>query len=192
METTKTAREYKKGMIAYKIDTIGQSIDAYPVYQNETDSSPVFAAVTNGVTGYIDGFLSIDYGETFEFFGYTNFSLDPTGNIVFDDVPEFNEEVHDVLKELTKELMVKYGIGTMETDPEIDTSPAHRTHCCEIHGCKYGPNQACPVARQVWVQAYLCELCTDPEEIQEEIDYLTETREKILALTAKIETSNKN
>lgn len=193
MEITKTAtRTYKQGMIAYKIDIIGQSIDAYPVYQNETDSGPVFAAVTQGITGYIDGFLSIDDGGTLEFFGYTKFSFDIHGNIVFSDVPEFNEEVHEVLEGLIKALTEKYDISIVEADPDIDTSPAHRTHCCEIHGCKYGPSQVCPVARQVWVQAYLCERCENPKDMQEEIDYLTEAREKIIALTKKIEAQNKN
>jgi len=34
----------------------------------------------------------------------------------------------------------------------------HRTHCCLIHGCKYGdPN--CPVVDGEVMQEYLCEDC---------------------------------
>ena len=35
---------------------------------------------------------------------------------------------------------------------------AHKTHCCILHGCKYG-DPDCPVVQRVIVQDYLCEDC---------------------------------
>jgi hypothetical protein len=34
----------------------------------------------------------------------------------------------------------------------------HRTHCCVIHGCKYG-YEDCPVVNEVITQEYPCEYC---------------------------------
>lgn len=34
----------------------------------------------------------------------------------------------------------------------------HQTHCCIIHGCKYG-DEDCPVVQKVIEQSYLCEDC---------------------------------
>ena len=34
----------------------------------------------------------------------------------------------------------------------------HRTHCCFIHGCKYG-NDECPVAKGGIEQEFICEDC---------------------------------
>ena len=36
----------------------------------------------------------------------------------------------------------------------------HRTHCCRIHGCKYG-DEDCPVATGKILQAYACEECAE-------------------------------
>lgn len=37
----------------------------------------------------------------------------------------------------------------------------HRTHCCSIHGCKYGNNNNCPVYLVIIKQDYPCEECND-------------------------------
>jgi hypothetical protein len=38
----------------------------------------------------------------------------------------------------------------------------HRTHCCNIHGCKYG-DPSCPVESGEIIQTYPCEQCeNDP------------------------------
>jgi len=37
----------------------------------------------------------------------------------------------------------------------------HRTHCCSIHGCKYGNNSNCPVYLGIIKQDYPCEECND-------------------------------
>lgn len=36
----------------------------------------------------------------------------------------------------------------------------HQTHCCSIHGCKYG-DEDCPVVRGVIIQDYPCEDCKE-------------------------------
>ncbi len=41
-----------------------------------------------------------------------------------------------------------------------DQIGVHRTHCCVIHGCKYG-DRDCPVKLANITQEYLCEDCTD-------------------------------
>jgi hypothetical protein len=41
---------------------------------------------------------------------------------------------------------------------EVDHIGVHRTHCCVLHGCKYG-DKDCPVANEVIKQDYLCEDC---------------------------------
>lgn len=37
---------------------------------------------------------------------------------------------------------------------------AHQSHCCVLHGCKYGTPR-CPVVKQKVVQDYRCEDCED-------------------------------
>lgn len=36
----------------------------------------------------------------------------------------------------------------------------HQTHCCALHGCKYG-DEDCPVFEEKIKQEYLCEFCSD-------------------------------
>ena len=47
----------------------------------------------------------------------------------------------------------------------------HRSHCCYIHGCKYGEDD-CPVVKGVIIQKYTCEQCNE-ENIT--IDQVIET-----------------
>ena len=35
----------------------------------------------------------------------------------------------------------------------------HQTHCCIIHGCKYGEDEDCPVVTGKVIQTYFCEDC---------------------------------
>ena len=44
----------------------------------------------------------------------------------------------------------------------------HLTHCCVVHGCKYGDDD-CPVAEGINQQEYPCELCNGPcgDEVNE-------------------------
>lgn len=41
----------------------------------------------------------------------------------------------------------------------VDKIGVHRTHCCALHGCKYGKDSICPVVRREIPQDYLCEDC---------------------------------
>jgi hypothetical protein len=44
-------------------------------------------------------------------------------------------------------------------NPDPDDNPCvHSTHCCALHGCKYGDDD-CPVANKTKQQHYLCETC---------------------------------
>ena len=40
----------------------------------------------------------------------------------------------------------------------LRTHNAHITHCCSMHGCKYG-NKECPVEFGDVKQKYACEVC---------------------------------
>ena len=35
----------------------------------------------------------------------------------------------------------------------------HQTHCCVLHGCKYGQDDDCPVVNKIIEQEYPCEDC---------------------------------
>ena len=36
----------------------------------------------------------------------------------------------------------------------------HETHCCVLHGCKYGDDD-CPVVNKLTKQKYICEQCEE-------------------------------
>lgn len=46
-------------------------------------------------------------------------------------------------------------------DRQVNT---HASHCCILHGCKYGPDETCPVCRGYIKQKYPCEECDDYQE----------------------------
>lgn len=35
----------------------------------------------------------------------------------------------------------------------------HTSHCCYLHGCKYGEDSICPVVNNAVEQKYICETC---------------------------------
>lgn len=47
---------------------------------------------------------------------------------------------------------------------KVDKIGVHRTHCCKIHGCKYGDPE-CPVENGAIKQEYPCEDCSPIDEI---------------------------
>ncbi len=51
---------------------------------------------------------------------------------------------------------------TSKLVPEVDKVGVHRTHCCVVHGCKYG-DKDCPVAMGELLQDYICEACDEVE-----------------------------
>ena len=61
---------------------------------------------------------------------------------------------------------------------EVDIIGIHRTHCCALHGCKYG-NSDCPVKYLSVVQEGPCEECADwmtDEPYRDIIECLIESR----------------
>jgi len=44
----------------------------------------------------------------------------------------------------------------------------HETHCCILHGCKYGNHDNCPVCQGLIKQEYLCEDCDENWHLNEE------------------------
>lgn len=66
----------------------------------------------------------------------------------------------------------------------------HKSHCCVLHGCKYG-DEDCPVVLKEIVQLYLCEEC-DYEGIEsvEALKYsgfTVEEKKKVIELIKKTE-----
>ena len=53
----------------------------------------------------------------------------------------------------------------------------HRTHCCKLHGCKYG-DENCPVADGTIMQDYPCERCGMDDNIHSitELEQVIEIR----------------
>lgn len=48
-------------------------------------------------------------------------------------------------------------------DVPVKNYGVHRTHCCVIHGCKYG-NPKCPVELEIITLDYPCEFCNDGDD----------------------------
>lgn len=62
----------------------------------------------------------------------------------------------------------------------------HRTHCCAVHGCKYGLTSGpCPVVDLDVVQAHLCEQCDDDGPLQ--FRFEMQTKDGTLVWTASSE-----
>jgi hypothetical protein len=45
-------------------------------------------------------------------------------------------------------------------NPDDTNRCVHSTHCCAVHGCKYGNDDVCPVANGNKLQNYPCETCS--------------------------------
>jgi len=66
---------------------------------------------------------------------------------------------------LWKHRRIQAGLSIDEESPaevDVDDVGVHRTHCCVIHGCKYG-DKRCPVAYGQVKQEYICEDCHEIE-----------------------------
>jgi hypothetical protein len=59
----------------------------------------------------------------------------------------------------------------------------HVTHCCVLHGCKYGQLEKCPVCTGEHKQQYLCEDCSPIHSNRQPDDYESKQWVKI---TSKI------
>lgn len=95
--------------------------------------------------------------------------------------PSLTYAVQSELKYMLMELA-----ETVDGVAIIDTSPSHATHCCEVHGCKYGLNCSCPVSVKVEQQKYLCERCHNAQNNPERIIRLQAEYDKVQAIKARI------
>jgi hypothetical protein len=83
---------------------------------------------------------------------------------------------------ISKELIREKRENIMATT--VDKVGVHTTHCCSLHGCKYG-NSNCPVVLGTHAQEYGCEDCVHPDIIRERIADLTKQLEHVEGLIAK-------
>lgn len=81
-------------------------------------------------------------------------------------------------------------------DEEVENSPynigVHVTHCCGLHGCKYGHDD-CPVQKGEYAQQYACEYCRSVNTLQEKIYSLNEEMkwaEKLKSIGVEIPNDN--
>lgn len=51
--------------------------------------------------------------------------------------------------------------------------PSCKSHCCELHGCKYG-HAGCPVVNREVKQDYPCEFCPDVEDVEDAVKVMRE------------------
>jgi hypothetical protein len=66
----------------------------------------------------------------------------------------------------------------------VDQIGVHTSHCCSLHGCKYGDSD-CPVELGTHTQEYGCEDCVHPDIIRDRIAGLTKQAEVMEGLIAK-------
>ena len=55
----------------------------------------------------------------------------------------------------------------------------HTSHCCVVHGCKYGEKE-CPVVQKQAKQEYLCEYCSeDGFDTLEDVENFIELKKQV-------------
>lgn len=57
----------------------------------------------------------------------------------------------------------------------------HQTHCCKLHGCKYG-DENCPVVKNEIEQTYACMDCTEITEDLQEVKHSVQGFTDVLTL----------
>lgn len=67
-------------------------------------------------------------------------------------------------------------------------SGVHETHCCKVHGCKYG-DRDCPVESGQLSAIYLCELC-DELNLEDFLDDLGVLRDREIVICSAIKLPN--
>lgn len=72
----------------------------------------------------------------------------------------------------------------------VQPGRGHSTHCCEIHGCKYGSNYVCPVYRRQEEQEVICEQCFDARDIPAQILELQEEYDRVQEIKVRIAKRN--
>lgn len=183
-----TIRPLKRGKFGYS-GGHNVPLQVFPVFEPENDSDILVGDLSHRISREFKGRFDTS-DKNFQFFAFGEFNFE--GDASF-EVNELTVEALEILNEMLKELIEKYDIGVILNLDELDDSPSHQTHCCEIHGCKYGYNETCPVYRKVVIQAYLCQDCTDPDEmlsyiknLETEIAELRVEQAQIVALDKKV------
>lgn len=88
-----------------------------------------------------------------------------------------------------KAWLVKYAYYLIEnTTPKINPE-VHASHCCKIHGCKYGKKD-CPVVTGKVKQLHLCEYCYEDLEDEDYIIRQFNNLKKIKKLKKELEESS--
>ena len=93
-------------------------------------------------------------------------------DVIFEDTPDFvsrsliiqlaviREEIDHEDVSLIEKVFFNTGVNWIESTPlPVEKYGVHRTHCCVIHGCKYGDYE-CPVSNGTIKQDYPCEDCS--------------------------------
>lgn len=118
----------------------------------------------------------------------TNFLfLNATGEIRTKFHDKLSVEERDAIQYLVD--CILENIGEVPTEEEKAEARAqeigvHVSHCCAMHGCKYGDGENCVVENKSHKQDYPCEACVDVEEAEEQIKYLQEQIEFRKSLTS--------
>ncbi len=94
-------------------------------------------------------------------------------DVIFEDTPDFvtrsliiqlaviREEIEYEDVNLIEKVFFNTGVNWIEAPPIPEEKyGVHRTHCCVIHGCKYGDFE-CPVEKGMIKQDYPCESCSE-------------------------------
>lgn len=108
----------------------------------------------------------------------TNFlSLEATGDIRPRFYDKLSVEERDAIQYLTD--CILENIGEVPTEEEKAEARAreigvHVSHCCAMHGCKYGDDEDCVVENKSHKQDYPCESCVDVEDAEGQIARLKE------------------
>lgn len=163
------------------------NLSVLPVFENHRpDETQPLRDVTTHVSRPYSGVVSrirhrsgdLLISDPFIFFGTFDRFLNT--NFPRSLEPEVRRLLQDMLHEL---------VNKVEGMAPIDTSSSHATHCCEIHGCKYGANAFCPVHAKKEQQKYLCERCGEAEELLDEILALQKEYDQVMDLKKRITAS---
>lgn len=167
-------RPLKRGMFGYSGGTNGE-LQVFPVFEPERENGVLVGDMSHRIVRKFSGKLD-SADPNFQFFAFGEFDFE--GHTSF-EINELTREAFNILYEMLQELIAKYDIEIILNKDELDDSPSHATHCCEIHGCKYGYNETCPVYRKAEVQEYLCQDCSDPDEM---LDYIQQMEKELADL----------
>lgn len=97
------------------------------------------------------------------------------GSVRLSEFASYDKELTKALQHLANRLMENAGVEVTDEEKEAFREReigTHVTHCCAMHGCKYGRKHYCPVELKTHKQEYPCEYCVDVKEAEEQIAQL--------------------